>query len=157
MAQNRLITDLVSLVSPNNDDVFVVVDNTTNPSLSETKKISYSDLRESLQDMIDVLIDGDTTITSTYDDVANTITLGVVSNTNTQKSIFSNNGATVATRQELNLVPGAGITVTAADNSGDDRADFTLATTAVSTASGLAGSGTTVSTLNEVAPLSDTN
>lgn len=155
MAQNRLITDLVSLVTPNNDDVFVVVDNTTNPTLSETKKISYANLRESLQDMINVLISGDSTITSTYDDVNNVITLNVNDNTNTQKSIFSNSGTTVGTRQELNLIPGAGITVSAADVEVDDRVNFTLATTAVSTASGLAGSGTTVSTLNEVATLGD--
>lgn len=155
MAQNRLITDLVSLVAPNNDDVFVVVDNTTNPTLSETKKISYANLRESLQDMINVLISGDTTITSTYDDANNVITLSVNNNTSTQKSIFSNSGTTVGTRQELNLIPGAGITVSAADVVADDRVNFTLATTAVSTASGLAGSGTTVSTLNEVATLGD--
>ena len=62
MAQTRLITDLVSLVTPSNDDVLVIVDNTTNPSLSETKKISYANLRENLQDMIDVLISGDTVV-----------------------------------------------------------------------------------------------
>ena len=108
MAQTRLITDLVSLVTPNNDDVLVIVDNTTNPSLSETKKISYANLRENLQDMIDVLISGDTTITSTYDDTSNLITLSVNNNTTTQKSIISNSGTTVGTRQELNVVPGAG-------------------------------------------------
>ena len=42
MAQNKVITDLVSLVTPNNDDIFVVVDNTTNPSLSVPKKITYA-------------------------------------------------------------------------------------------------------------------
>ena len=109
MAQNRLITDLVSLVTPNNDDVLVIVDNTTNPSLSETKKISYANLKENLQDMIDVLISGDTTITSTYDDISNSITLNVNDNTNTQKSIISNSGTAVGTRQELNVIPGAGI------------------------------------------------
>jgi len=155
MAQTRLITDLVSLVTPNNDDVLVIVDNTTNPSLSETKKISYADLRESLQDMIDVLVSGDTTITSTYDDASNRITLSVNNNTNTQRSIISNSGTTVGTRQELNVVPGAGMTINGVDDSLNDKVSLTLATTAVSTASGLAGSGTTFSTLNEVATLGD--
>jgi len=155
MAQNRLITDLVSLVSPNNDDVFVIVDNTTNPALSETKKISFSNLRESLQDIVDTLIDGDATINSSYDDVANELTLSVVNNTNTQKSIYSRNGANVGTRQEVNFIPGAFVTISGTDNSGDDRADFTIATTAVSTASGLAGTGTTISTLDSVATLLD--
>lgn len=155
MAQTRLITDLVSLVTPNNDDVLVIVDNTTNPSLSETKKISYANLRESLQDMIDVLVSGDTTITSTYDDANNRITLSVNNNTNTQRSIISNSGTTVGTRQELNVVPGAGMTINGVDDSLNDKVSLTLATTAVSTASGLAGSGTTFSTLNEVATLGD--
>jgi hypothetical protein len=154
MAQNRLITDLVSLVTPNNDDVLVIVDNTTNPSLSETKKISYANLKESLQDMIDVLISGDTTITSTYDDVANSITLNVNDNTNIQKSIISNSGTTVGTRQELNVIPGAGITIAGVDASADERVNLTFATTAVSTASGLAGTGTTISTLGGVPTLS---
>lgn len=155
MAQTRLITDLVSLVTPNNDDVLVIVDNTTNPSLSETKKISYANLRENLQDMIDVLISGDTTITSTYDDTSNLITLSVNNNTTTQKSIISNSGTTVGTRQELNVVPGAGMTINGVDDSLSDRVSLTLATTAVSTASGLAGSGATFSTLNQVATLGD--
>tara|TARA_E500000178_G_scaffold229629_1_gene226227 strand:+ start:1971 stop:3860 length:1890 start_codon:yes stop_codon:yes gene_type:complete len=155
MAQTRLITDLVSLVTPSNDDVLVIVDNTTNPSLSETKKISYANLRENLQDMIDVLISGDTTITSTYDDTSNLITLSVNNNTTTQKSIISNSGTTVGTRQELNVVPGAGMTINGVDDSLSDRVSLTLATTAVSTASGLAGSGATFSTLNQVATLGD--
>lgn len=155
MAQNRLITDLVSLVTPNNDDVLVIVDNTTNPSLSETKKISYANLKENLQDMIDVLISGDTTITSTYDDVSNSITLNVNDNTNTQKSIISNSGTAVGTRQELNVIPGAGITIAGVDASADDRVNLTFATTAVSTASGLAGTGTTFSTLGGVPDLAD--
>ena len=155
MAQNRLITDLVSLVTPNNDDVLVIVDNTTNPSLSETKKISYANLKENLQDMIDVLISGDTTITSTYDDAANSIPLNVNDNTNTQKSIISNSGTAVGTRQELNVIPGAGITIAGVDASADDRVNLTFATTAVSTASGLAGTGTTFSTLGGVPDLAD--
>ena len=72
MAQNKLITDLVSLVTPNNDDIFVIVDNTTNPSLSVTKKISYANLKESLQDMIDLVVSGGTGIDATYDDAGNT-------------------------------------------------------------------------------------
>ena len=154
MAQNRLITDLVSLVTPNNDDVFVVVDNTTNPSLSETKKITFSNLRESLQDIVDTLITGDDTIATTYDDVSNTLTISVINNTNTQRSIYSRAGANIGTRQEVNLVPGEFVTISGEDDSENDRVNYTIATTAVSTASGLVGSGTTISVLDEVATLS---
>lgn len=155
MAQNKLITDLASLVTPNNDDVFVIVDNTTNPALSVTKKISFANLKESLQDIVDLLIQEGTGINSVYNDATNTITLSVVNDTTTQRTIFSNSGSTVGTRQQLNLIPGAGIEFAASDNAGGNRVDWTVRTNAVSTASGLVGSGTTFSTLSGVATLGD--
>jgi hypothetical protein len=155
MAQNRLITDLVSLVIPSNNDALVIVDNTTNPSLAETKQITYANLKENLQDMIDILVASDATITSTYSDVGNSITLSVNNNTSTQKIIVSNGGTTTGTRQQLNVMPGAGITIASADSADDDRVNLSFATTAVSTASGLAGVGTTISTLGGVTSLAD--
>ncbi|AEX56014.1 tail fiber protein [Synechococcus phage S-CBS4] len=155
MAQAKLISDLVALLAPGNDDLFVVVDNTTNPSQSITKKITYGDLKESLQDMVDLLISEGNGIDATYDDANNTIVLSVVPNTTTQRTIFSNSGTTVGTRQELNLIPGAGVTFASADNSGQDRVDWTINTNNVSTASGLAGSGTTYSPLSEIEVLGD--
>jgi len=155
MAQTKLISDLVALVTPNNDDLFVVVDNTTNPSQSVTKKITYANLKESLQDMVDLLITEGTGISAVYNDASNTITLSVVANTTTQKTIFSNSGTTVGTRQELNLIPGAGVTFVSADDSGNDRVNWTINTNTVSTASGLAGSGTTYSPLSGITTLGD--
>ena len=85
MAQTKLISDLVALVTPNNDDLFVVVDNTTNPSQSVTKKITYANLKEALQDMVDLLITEGNGISATYNDASNTITLSVVANTTVQR------------------------------------------------------------------------
>jgi hypothetical protein len=155
MAQTKLISDLVALVTPNNDDLFVIVDNTTNPSQSVTKKITYANLKESLQDMVDLLITEGTGISAVYNDASNTITLSVVANTTTQRTIFTNSGTTVGTRQELNLIPGAGVTFVSADDSGNDRVNWTINTNTVSTASGLAGSGTTYSPLSGITTLGD--
>ncbi len=155
MAQNKLITDLVSLVTPNNDDIFVIVDNTTNPSLSVTKKISYANLKESLQDMIDLMVSGGTGIDATYDDAGNTLTVSVVADSTTQKGIVSNSGTTVGTRQELNLIPGASIALTGVDNPTDNRVDLTIKNTGVSTASSLSASGSTYDVLSSVQTLSD--
>jgi len=155
MAQSKLITDLVALVTPSNDDVFVIVDNTTTPSLSVTKKITYANLKESLQDMIDVLFSGGTGINASYNDASNTITLSVINDTSTQKSIFSNNGTVIGTRQELNLVPGASITLSGGENAPANRVNFTINSTAVSTASGLPGIGTTYNVLSGVTTLPD--
>lgn len=61
------------------------------------------------------------------DDAGNTRTnVGVVDNTNTQKTIVSDNGTQTSTRQEINFIDGTNITVNVADNSGSDRADVTI-------------------------------
>lgn len=126
MAQTKLITDLASLVTPNNDDVFVVVDNTTNPSLSVTKQISYANLKESLQDMIDLLVSGDTSINASYDDGNNVLTLSVVADTTVQRGIVSSGGTNIGSRQELNFIAGSGVAISGADNSGSNRIDLTI-------------------------------
>ena len=89
MAQNKVITDLVSLVTPNNDDILVIVDNMTTPSLSVTKKITYANLKESLQDMLDLVVTDGNGITSTYNDANNTLQISVDANTTVQKTIVS--------------------------------------------------------------------
>lgn len=155
MAQNKVITDLVSLVTPNNDDVFVVVDNTTNPSLSVTKKITYANLKEALQDMLDLVITDGNGITSTYDDANNTLQISVDANTTVQKTIVSKAGTTVGTRQQLNVIEGASIALTAVDNPTGDRVDLTIKNTGVSTATNLSATGTSFNVLSSVTTLAN--
>jgi hypothetical protein len=155
MAQNRLITDLVELVNPSNGDLLIIVDNTTDPTLSTTKKITYANLVEDLQDMVDLLIVEGTGVVATYSDVGNTITLSVSGDTTTQKSIYSSGGTAIGTRQQLNFIPGAGVTLTGADNPGSNRVDLTVNTTTVATGITLSGTGSPVSPLNGVTTLGD--
>ena len=150
MAQSRLITDLVELIQPNNDDIFVIVDNTSDPTLSVTKRISYANLKESLQDVIDVLLAEGNGINLSYDDPGNRITITVVDDTTTQRSIYSNSGTTVGTRQQLNVVPGAGVTISGVDNAGANRVDLTVNTTNVATATNLAANNQSASILKEI-------
>jgi hypothetical protein len=153
MAQNRLITDLVELIQPNNDDLLVIVDNTTDPTLSTTKKITYANLVEDLQDMVDLLITEGNGIVATYSDVGNTITLSVSGDTTIQKSIYSSGGTSIGTRRQLNFIPGAGVTLAGADNSSDNRVDLTVNTTTVATGVTLSGTGSPVSPLESVSVL----
>lgn len=155
MAQNRLITDLVELVNPSNGDLLVIVDNTTDPTLSTTKKITYANLVEDLQDMIDLLVVEGTGIVATYNDGGNVLTLSVSGDTTTQRTIYSNTGSVIGTRRQLNLIPGASITVAGADNAGSNRVDVTVNTTAVSTGITLSGTGSPISTLSNVSTLGD--
>jgi hypothetical protein len=153
MAQNRLITDLVELIQPNNDDLLVIVDNTTDPTLSTTKKITYANLVEDLQDMVDLLIAEGNGIIASYNDAGNTITLSVSGDTTTQKSIYSSGGTSIGTRQQLNFIPGAGVTLTGADNPSDNRVDLTVNTTTVATGVTLSGTGSPVSPLESITTL----
>lgn len=155
MAQSRLITDLVELIQPNNDDIFVIVDNTSDPTLSVTKRISYANLKESLQDMIDVLFSAGNGVDLTYDDTGNTVTVTVLPDTTVQKSIYSNSGTTVGTRQQLNVVPGAGVTISGVDNPAANRVDLTVNTTNVSTATNLAANGSHATIIQAVNTLVD--
>jgi len=155
MAQNRLITNLVELVNPSNADLLVIVDNTTDPTLSTTKKITYANLVEDLQDMIDLFVVEGTGVVASYNDAGNVLTLSVSGDTTTQRSIYSNTGSVIGTRQQLNLIPGANITVAGADNAGSNRVDVTVSTTAVSTGITLSGTGSPISTLSSVSTLGD--
>lgn len=55
-------------------------------------------------------------------------TIGVQNNTSTQRVVVSKAGTTTGTRRQINLIEGSGISITAADNSGSDRVDVTIAT-----------------------------
>lgn len=155
MAQNKLISDLVSLVTPNDDDIFVVVDNTTNPSLSVTKKISYANLKEALQDMIDILVSGGTGIDASYNDGTNQLTISVVGDTTVQQTVISSGAGIIGTRRELNFIPGASITLSGVDNPSDNRVDLTVNTTAVSSGINLSASGTSYGVLSAVTDAGD--
>lgn len=153
MAQTKLITDLVSLVTPSDNDVLVIVDNTTSPSQSVTKKISYSNLKEALEDAIGTFISGSTSINAVYDDASNTFTISVVNDTSVQKVTVSSGGTNVGSRKEINFIPGAEITVSGADNSGSNRIDFTINTTAVSSGANVSVSGTSYGVFSGVTTL----
>ena len=150
MAQNRLITELASLVTPGNNDVFVIVDNTSNPSLSITKKITYANLKEDLQDMINTLFAEGTGIDAVYNDPANTLTISVVPDTTVQRTVVSSGGTEIGSRQELNVIPGAAITLSGVDNSGDNRVDLTINTTAVTSGTNITVSGVAYSVFSDV-------
>ena len=126
MAQTRLISELVELITPNNEDVFVIVDNTTNPSLGVTKQISYASLKEDLQDVVATLTSGGTGINASYNDLNNTLTISVVDDTTTQRTIVSSGGGEIGTRKEINFIAGTAATVSGADNSGENRVDVTI-------------------------------
>ena len=155
MAQTKLITELVSLVTPSDNDVFVIVDNTTSPSLSFTKKISYANLKEALEDAIGTFISGSTGINAVYDDPSNTFTISIVDDSSVQKVTISSGGTNVGSRKEVNFIAGSEITLSGVDNSGSNRIDLTVNSTAVSSGSNVTVSGTSYGVFSGVTTLGD--
>jgi hypothetical protein len=154
MAQSRLITDLVELIQPGNDDLLVIVDNTTDPTLSTTKKITYANLVEDLQDMVDLFIVEGTGIVATYSDVGNTITLSVSGDTTTQKSIYSSGGTSLlALVSNLILFLARASRLQALIIQGSNRVDLTVNTVTVSTGVTLSGTGSPISPLSSISTL----
>ena len=133
MVATRNITDLAVLSTPSADDILLIVDRLTATS-SEAKQITWADVTEAIQDIVSAQATDSSTIVFTYDDTAATLSAAVVDNTSTQKSIYSLEGTTIGTRQELNFLDGVGVNVEAADSAGDDRVNFSFQNTGVVTA-----------------------
>lgn len=74
---------------------------------------------------------------------ADLLSFNVIPNTHIQRVQMLSNSALVATRKAFNLIDGGGVTITAVDNPGQDRVDYTITSTSgeVNTMSNLAGNG----------------
>jgi len=96
-----------------------------NPTISSTIT-QYTD--ELAQDAIGTILTDSSSIDFTYDDGAPSITATVIDNTSTQRvEVVKNSGAVVGTRKQLNFVEGSNITLTIADDTGNDQVDITIA------------------------------
>lgn len=86
----------------------------------------YTD--EMAQDAVGNILTDSSTIDFTYNDAGNTITAAAIANTSVQKiEVVKNSGAVVATRKQLNFIEGANVTLTIADDAGNDQVDITVA------------------------------
>lgn len=86
----------------------------------------YTD--ELAQDAVGGILTDTSTIDFTYNDGANTISAAVIANTSTQKiEVTKNSGAVVGTRKQLNFIEGTNVTLTIADDVGNDQVDVTIA------------------------------
>jgi hypothetical protein len=63
--------------------------------------------------------------------VAGNVGIGVTADTTNQQVRVDKNGTFTAQRCEVNFIEGTGITITQADNSGDNRVDCTIAVSAI--------------------------
>ena len=148
MVATRNITDLNTLVTPQADDILLIVDRLSATS-TEAKQITWANVQEAIQDIVGALATTSSTLTFTYDDANGQLTAAVNNNTSVQKSIF-HDGVTSSTRQEGRFIDGVGINVEVADNTSDDRADITVKNTGVVNASNHNVGGTPYEFLSNV-------
>ena len=153
MVATRNITDLNVLVTPDVDDVMLIVEKLSATS-TEAKQITWGNLQEALQDIVGALVNSTTTIDFTYDDVNGTLSALVVPNTTVQKSIYKD-GTTTSTRQEAQFIDGPGVDVVVTDDSTYDCAKITVSNTGIVTSTTNAVSGTSYSFLSNVAVQGD--
>ena len=86
---------------------------------------SYTD--EQAQDAVAGMIVNTTTINATYTDATPELKFEVLTNASVQKiEVTKNSGAVVGTRKQLNLIEGSNVTLTIADDSGNDHIDITI-------------------------------
>ena len=148
MVATRNITDLNALVTPQADDILLIVDRLSATS-TEAKQITFGNLLEAFQDSVGSLATDSASVDFTYDDANGTLTATVVNNTSTQKSIF-HDGTTSSTRQEGRFIDGPGVNVVVADDSSNDRANITVNNTGVVNAGNNSVSGTSFNFLSAV-------
>jgi len=129
MVATRNITDLNALVTPDVDDIMLIVEKLSATS-TEAKQITWGNVQEAIQDICAALATSSATVTFTYDDVNGTLTAEVPNNTSIQKTKFAD-GSSTAIRQEAKFLNGPGINVVLTDDTTYDCASFTVNNTGI--------------------------
>ena len=148
MVATRNITDLNTLVTPQADDIMLIVDRLSSTS-TEAKQITWASVIEAVQDIVAQLSSDSPTVEFTYDDTNGTLTAAVVNNASTQKTIFTD-GVTTSTRQEAKFLDGPGVNVVITDDNTYDCSKITVNNTGVVNASNTTVSGASFGILSSV-------
>ena len=105
------------------------IDITINSSPGTLTAANITDFTEATQDVMGGILVDSSTIDWTYNDGANTLSPAVIANTTTQRVEIGKAGTLIGTRKRINLIEGSNVTITVADDSGNDEVDVTIAST----------------------------
>mgnify|MGYP001204544401 CR=1 FL=1 len=153
MVATRNITDLNVLVTPDVDDIMLIVEKLSATS-TEAKQITWGNVQEAIQDICAALANSTSTVSFTYDDVNGTLSADVIANTSVQKTIFFD-GSNQSIRQEAKFIDGPGINVVVADDSVNDLAEITVNNTGIVSAATHTVSGTSSNLITSVSTETD--
>lgn len=118
-----------ALVAGNNIDITVSdVGDIITIDVESLTHADITDFDEAAQDAVGAMVADTTTVNVTYTDATPELKWDVIANTSTQKvEIAKNSGAVVGTRKQLNFIEGSNVTLTVADDGGNDQVDITIA------------------------------
>lgn len=121
----------ISLPSDWNDDHTLVLgaDENFMTDAEQTKLAGLTQYTDEMaQDAVGGMVVDTATINATYTDATPELKFDVINNTNIQKiEVTKNSGAVVGTRKQLNFIEGSNVTLTIADDAGNDQVDITIA------------------------------
>lgn len=82
---------------------------------------------EQTQDTIGAMLADTATVNLTYNDATPEITAAVITDSSVQRvEVVKNSGSVVGTRKQLNFIEGTNVTLTVADDSGNNQVDITI-------------------------------
>ena len=99
---------------------------------------SITDFAEAVQDAVGAMVVDSASIDHTYNDVTGQSSLAVIADSTVQKvDVRKNSAGTVFSRRRVNLIEGSNVTLTVADDAGNNEIDVTIAASLAADASGV--------------------
>jgi hypothetical protein len=142
MTTTKPITQLAEATSVGDDDLLLLIDQTTNPGVPTGKKLEAVVLKDYIGENSGATVTETATVDVTYNNDNTEVALDVKPDTSTQRVNVAKAGSVAGTRSTINFIDGALISVTAADNNGDGRVDVTIASSGIGTVTNLTTTGT---------------
>jgi hypothetical protein len=142
MTTTKPVTQLVEATSVGDDDLFLVIDQTTNPGVPTGKKVEAVTLKDYFGENAGAVIQETATIDVTYNNDNTQVALDVIPDTTTQRVNVAKAGSVAGTRSTINFVDGALISTTVADDNANGRVNVTIASSGIGAVTSLTTTGT---------------
>ncbi|MGE5433023.1 MAG: hypothetical protein ACM3QX_18240 [Syntrophomonadaceae bacterium] len=91
---------------------------------------TITDFNEAAQDAVGAALASSSTVTPTYNDAGNTISMAVIADSVVEKLEIAASSTLVGTRKRLNFLQGANVTLTVTDDSVNNKVDVLIAASA---------------------------
>lgn len=142
MVTTKPVTQLTEATAVADADQFLMIDETTNPGVPTGKRVPALKIKQYIEDLASLLINQSSTINVTYNNDNSEVSLDVIGDTSTQRVAVAKNSVTAGTRQTINFVEGALISITPADDNNANQVNVTIACSGIGGVTNLTTTGT---------------